>query len=427
MNTRLPDSRNSEPIRIRRRLYVRVVFSMFLVAAASGSIQWESVRGVLSGKSTGSTKDTDPSEIEEAIEKAPNTQLAIVAAWNTGRIVPRSVAMRELSRRLPSLLPLPTGLENLVLAGVLDVDANVRENAVGILDRVHHPQLASALATQLLDCDPELRLLALHRLKQLEARIGVPLAVQQLDSEDPRVVGLSLNLLGRWSGRDFGVRLVDTVPTQNEINGLPEFRPESRDLARAGAQKAREWWANHKNEFTEPACQPLGLPPGVDPFPSVDDFQLTSLDGVRLRLSSFRGKRVVINFWTTWCSACVGEIPSLNTLQKSHPDDLVVIGVSLDGVPDEHGHVGGHSGVGDGEHGEAAPSLKEIYSEVSRTARKRGIEYAIALDPKNSVGSRFNGGELPTTLLIDKNGKLRRRFVGARPISVFDDMVRELD
>jgi thiol-disulfide isomerase/thioredoxin len=48
---------------------------------------------------------------------------------------------------------------------------------------------------------------------------------------------------------------------------------------------------------------------------------------------------VLLNLWTTWCTACLAEFSVLNELQRKHADDLVILGISLDGVPDEHGHI----------------------------------------------------------------------------------------
>ncbi|MGZ8256588.1 MAG: TlpA family protein disulfide reductase [Gallionella sp.] len=58
------------------------------------------------------------------------------------------------------------------------------------------------------------------------------------------------------------------------------------------------------------------------------DFSLTDLQGKTHRLADYRGKYVLVNFWATWCSPCLSEIPELNALQKSRKD-LVVIGVAM--------------------------------------------------------------------------------------------------
>src|SRR6266404_5443635 len=136
---------------------------------------------------------------------------------------------------------------------------------------------------------------------------------------------------------------------------------------------------------------------------------------------------------STWCSACVSEMPELIALQKKHGDNLVIIGVSLDYVPDSHGHIGGHAAVeeqknGDGEqddHEATVAALKRVRDKVARTVKARGINYPILLDEKNEVGGRYNGGELPTTVIVDAQGNVRRRFIGARSLPVFEAMITE--
>ena len=51
--------------------------------------------------------------------------------------------------------------------------------------------------------------------------------------------------------------------------------------------------------------------------------------------------------------------------------------------------------------------------------------YTVVIDEDNSVGSRFNGGELPTTIIVDAQGNVRRRFIGSRSLPVFDAMIAE--
>ncbi|MDH2919114.1 MAG: TlpA disulfide reductase family protein [Sideroxydans sp.] len=58
------------------------------------------------------------------------------------------------------------------------------------------------------------------------------------------------------------------------------------------------------------------------------DFALIDLHGKTHHLADYRGKYVLVNFWASWCSPCLSEIPELNALQHAHPD-LVVIGVAM--------------------------------------------------------------------------------------------------
>jgi cytochrome c biogenesis protein CcmG/thiol:disulfide interchange protein DsbE len=60
------------------------------------------------------------------------------------------------------------------------------------------------------------------------------------------------------------------------------------------------------------------------------DFKLKDMNGVEVKLDSFKGKVILLNFWATWCGPCKAEIPSLIELQTEYADDLVVLGFSVD-------------------------------------------------------------------------------------------------
>ena len=369
-----------------------------------------------------------PSEeiIEQVIDGASDRQAAIQKAWDSDKIVPREVAIRRLSRLIPAAAPLPAQLESLVLAATLDPDASVRETALAIVHSHNCPALAAMCVAQLKDCDPQVRLLGLDHLNGVSPFTGIPIIVPLLDDSDPLIVVRALKLLERWTGQKFGVMLAETAPVENEITGLKVFPEGSQTKAKAGATRAKAWWASHQSEFgpvefEAPAAAfdvPRSLPAG--------DFHLSGLDGRQIRLSDFRGKVVLLNFWTTWCPACLSEMPELIALQKRYGERIAIIGVSLDNVPDEDGHLGGHEGAesGSGQDGDR-PSLNTVREKVARTVKARGINYTVLLDRNNSVGSRFNGGELPTTVLVDAQGYVRRRFIGARSLPVFEAMIAE--
>ncbi|HWY77351.1 MAG TPA: TlpA disulfide reductase family protein, partial [Verrucomicrobiae bacterium] len=342
-------------------------------------------------------------------------------------------AVNEILRGFGAREQLPAELESITLAGALDPDMDVRETSLQILQNRNHPMLASLAAALLRDPDPQVRILGLDHLTHVGANVGVPVVIPVLEDDDPLIVVKGLKLLERWGAGPFGVMLRETTPIENEKTGLQDFPDGSREKAKAGAALALEWWTDHRAQFP---LVPLEIPRAVraarKPV-AAGDFTLRALDGRRVRLADFRGKIVLINFWTTWCPACVSEMPDLIALQKRHLDQLVIIGVSLDFVPDEHGHIGGYPAVE--EQGRSEPhhadadrsrdALAKVCEKVARAVKARNINYPILLDEQNEIGGRFNGGELPTTVIIDAHGNVRRRFIGARSLEVFAAMVEE--
>ena len=77
---------------------------------------------------------------------------------------------------------------------------------------------------------------------------------------------------------------------------------------------------------------------------------------------------------------------------------------------------------GDHEKADAAA----LRTRVGQFVKSKGINYPVLLDPKNAVGARYNGGELPTNVLIDPEGNVRRRFIGARSRKVLEDMISKI-
>ena len=417
--------------RTRLRFYLLLVVGAAVVFAV-----WlfrEPLRHFITEEATLANDAPTAEAVEDMIQHASDPRSVLLAAWNSGKIVHREVAIRTIPRILPAEQPLPPELDSLLLSAALDPDMNVREMALGILQQRNHPALPALAAEQLKDLDLQVRLLGLDHLKPVAPAIGVPTVIPLLDDPDPFIVTMSLKLLEKWSGQSFGVKLSETASFENEKTGLKEYPEGSSEKAKAGALRAKAWWSDHRKEFPPVRLQvPNAAYAARRTVPAVD-FQLRTLDGQKLRLSNLRGKVVLVNFWTTWCSACVSEMPELIALQKENKDNLVILGVSLDYVPDEHGHIGGHAaveeqGLGDdqnNDHERSAVALKKVREKVARTVKARGINYPILPDEKNEVGGRYNGGELPTTVIVDARGNVRRRFIGARSLPVFEAMIRE--
>ena len=124
------------------------------------------------------------------------------------------------------------------------------------------------------------------------------------------------------------------------------------------------------------------------PFPN-DPVEVTlkDLNGQQVSLSDFRGKIVFINFWTTWCLACVIEMPSMEKLHQKFKDkDFVMLAINLQ---------------------ESASKIKQFYKEYKLT-------FTTLLDSTGDVGAGLGIRSIPTTFILDKNGRILGKALGPR-------------
>jgi cytochrome c-type biogenesis protein len=128
------------------------------------------------------------------------------------------------------------------------------------------------------------------------------------------------------------------------------------------------------------------------------DVQFTKLEGGTLRLADLRGRVVLLNFWATWCIPCRSEIPALSGLQKDlSAQGLSVVGVSYDDTPD---------------------LIRDFQQDIKQ-------EYPIVLGGKE-VGAQLPASPLPTTYIIDREGRIREKFIGEKSRAAFEAVLKPL-
>jgi thiol-disulfide isomerase/thioredoxin len=128
-------------------------------------------------------------------------------------------------------------------------------------------------------------------------------------------------------------------------------------------------------------------------------FLLADLDNEIVSTAAWQGKVVLLNFWATWCPPCREEIPMMNELSHRYRDKLQIIGVSMD---------------------DSSPA------EVKAFAKEIGIDYPIVMG--SGALSREYGGvpALPTTFVINTDGRIVEKHEGLYPIDVYDTEIRAL-
>jgi thiol-disulfide isomerase/thioredoxin len=126
--------------------------------------------------------------------------------------------------------------------------------------------------------------------------------------------------------------------------------------------------------------------PASPPTPA-PEISFVDLAGDTLSLAEFAGKFVLVNLWATWCEPCLREMPSLDRLQRQLGDKITVVAISEDR--------GGSKTV--------APFIDKLGLKSFKTY----------LDPKSGAGRAFKVEGLPTTFLIDPEGRVLGRVEGA--------------
>jgi len=121
--------------------------------------------------------------------------------------------------------------------------------------------------------------------------------------------------------------------------------------------------------------------------PEAPDFSLPTLEGQTVTLSALRGQVVFLNFWATWCPPCREEMPSIERLHRAFKDQgLVVLAVDVD------------EGAG----------------VVARFVKDFRLSFPVLLDTGSAVTPRYGVVGLPTTILVDRRGRIVGGAVGPR-------------
>lgn len=129
-------------------------------------------------------------------------------------------------------------------------------------------------------------------------------------------------------------------------------------------------------------------------------FTLPDVKGGQVSLNDFEGKVVIVNFWATYCTGCIAEMPHFVELYGKYKDQgFEMIGISLD---------------------------KNGFADVKPFLEKKPLNYNILIGNAKVSGEYKTKGLLPTTCVIDKTGKIRRKYIGYRDKAVIEEDIKTM-
>ena len=128
------------------------------------------------------------------------------------------------------------------------------------------------------------------------------------------------------------------------------------------------------------------------------DFSVTNLDGQPVHLADLKGRRVILNFWATWCVPCQEEIPNFVKLRaKTSPTNVVILGLSTD-----------------------AAAMQKAF------AQRNGVNYPLAV-LQNAPSPYQDIAEIPVTMAIDRNGIIQNAVLGPQDLKTLEKFASEPD
>ncbi|MBT2689624.1 TlpA family protein disulfide reductase [Bacillus sp. ISL-47] len=143
---------------------------------------------------------------------------------------------------------------------------------------------------------------------------------------------------------------------------------------------------------TEPVNQ-TGLGIGL----KAPDFELKNLEGETVKLSDYVGKKVMLNFWATWCPPCKAEMPDIQKFYTEKGDEVAILAVNIDPQYD-----------------------------VAGFAKEMRVNFPILLDENEKAANAYQILTIPTTFFIDEKGIIRNKYLSAMPIEIMRQYTEEM-
>lgn len=163
------------------------------------------------------------------------------------------------------------------------------------------------------------------------------------------------------------------------------------------APKSSETIQENKKTFMVQTSQREKALEGTEIGDTAPDFELVSTNEEKVKLSDYRGKKVMLNFWATWCPPCREEIPDMQNFYDEK--EIVILAVNL-------------------------TQTEAKKQDVENFMEKHRVTFPVLLDEASDVSNKYRIQPIPTTYMIDSQGKIRFKAYGAM---TYEQMVSEFE
>ncbi|MBE2973220.1 TlpA family protein disulfide reductase [Priestia megaterium] len=140
---------------------------------------------------------------------------------------------------------------------------------------------------------------------------------------------------------------------------------------------------------------------GLEPKDTAPPFTLSDTSGKSVQLSDFKGKKVILNFWATWCPPCQKEMPDMQAFYEKYGNDVQLLAVNL-------------------------TSSEGSKQAVSKFLKEKQFTFRVLLDDQDSVGSKkYRVSTIPTSYFIDEEGKIVQRVNGPMTLKQMENFAQQ--
>ncbi len=141
---------------------------------------------------------------------------------------------------------------------------------------------------------------------------------------------------------------------------------------------------------------------GINKGNIAPDFELQTLDGTKMKLSDFRGKKLIVNLWATWCPPCRAEMPDMQAFyEEQKEDNIAVLAVNL--------------------------TQSDNKEKVAAFIKEFGLSFPVVLDVDNKVADTYQVVSIPTSYIIDSKGVIQEKIIGPMDKEMMDKLMSSID